>query len=62
MLLSRTSVLLLALVACVIADPDPPTGTLCTPMVGKLGCVCNHPDGLGVIDLTGLGKQDGSAR
>ncbi len=62
MLLSRTSVILLALAACIFADPDPPTGTLCAPMIGKLGCVCNHPDGQGVIDLTGLGKQDGTAR
>ncbi len=60
MLLSRTSVLLLALAACISADPAPPTGTLCIPVSGKLGCVCNHPGG--TIDLTSLGKNDGTAR
>ncbi len=36
------------------------TGTLCPPVAGQPGCVCNHPDGK--IDITSLANSNGTPR
>ena len=32
-------------------------GDPCPSVIDKPGCVCNHPDGLGIIDVTGLARK-----
>jgi len=41
-------------------QPEPPTGTRCTPIPGQPGCVCDGPKGK--IDLTELANTDNTPR
>lgn len=61
MYLKNVSAVLLALMcADSIAQPAPPTGTICKHKDGDPTCVCTLDDG-GIIDLTGIAKNDGTA-
>ena len=57
---------LFALIACLILSvscqiPAPPPGKPCPSVIDRPSCVCNHPNGSGVIDVTSLGSK-GDAR
>ena len=42
---------LVLLLACFIAAGNCQSGVPCPSVVGEPSCVCNHPDGKGLIDL-----------
>lgn len=51
------SVVSLVVLACFLAAGKCQSGVACPSLVGKPGCVCNHPDGKGIIDLTSIANE-----
>lgn len=59
-LLCTTLLAVSCLQAVIVVVNGQATGTVCAPVAGAPGCVCDHPDGR--IDVRPLSNSDGTAK